>query len=182
MVSPQPPAFSCRFRRSTTSVIAKPVYKSRAYSRTRSRCLPPRTPHGSAANWSFQGRPHATNALEARPIDVVGPADDVGGRDEAAPAAVPAPAIERIVTVVAHHEVRPLGHDIGPDGVEWSRLVDPKDLVGDAVGHLFAQPLELSPLPYEVAGGLLLHDRAIDAEYAAIEAQPVARQADNALD
>src|SRR5437764_5997111 len=72
MVSPQPPAFSCRFRRSTKSVIAVPVYKSRAYSRAGRRCLPPRSPHGSAANWSFQGRAHATQALEARPIHVIG--------------------------------------------------------------------------------------------------------------
>src|ERR1044071_986532 len=124
MVSPQPPAVSCRFRRSTTSVIAKPVYKSRAYSRSRSRCLPPRKPHGSAANWSFQGCPHATNALEARPIDVVGPADDVGSRDEAAFAVVPHSAVERIVTVVAHHEVRPFGDDIRACRIERPRLVD----------------------------------------------------------
>src|SRR5215475_483454 len=182
MVSPQPPAFSCRFRRSTTSVIAKPVYKSRAYSRPRSRCLPPRKPHGSAANWSFQGRPRAANALEPRPIDVVCPADDVGSRNEPALAVGPHPAVERIVTVVAHHEVRPFWDGIGACGVERPLLVDPQDLVGAAVGHLLAQPLELSPFPHEVAGRLLRHRLAVDAEHATVDAQPVAGQADDPLD
>src|SRR5437764_12590122 len=181
MVSPQPPAFSCRFRRSTKSVIAVPVYKSRAYSRAGRRCLPPRSPHGSAANWSFQGRAHATQALEARPIHVIGPADDVGSRDEpAALAVVPASAVERIVPVVAHHEVRSGGHDIGAAAAERSRLLVSQDLVGDAVGHLLTQPLR--PIQGKLARRLLLHDFAVDAEHAAVEAQPVAGQADNALD
>src|SRR5438445_3160955 len=110
MVSPQPPAFSCRFRRSTTSVIAKPVYKSRAYSRTRSRCLPPRKSHGSAANWSFQGRPHATNALEARPIDVVGATNDGICWDKEPWATWQAAAVDRIVAVVAKDEIRHIGN------------------------------------------------------------------------
>src|SRR5436190_2974762 len=57
MVSASPPAFSCpRLRRSTTSVIAVPNCKSRAYSRAQDQCLPARPPQGRGGKLVISGR------------------------------------------------------------------------------------------------------------------------------
>src|SRR5712675_935703 len=133
MVSPQPPAFSCRFRRSATSVIAVPVYKSRAYSRAERRCLPPSSPHGSGANWSFQGQADAARTLEARPVDVIGPADDVGEWHRPALPFAPAAAVDGIVAIVAQDEIGTIRHFVGTGRAGWSQLPASQDVVGSTV-------------------------------------------------